>query len=152
MATRAQTEAVLVKRLSSMLEIAGLDNTTVDGTNEDLNDPIAWAVFKSGGTVADPTEVTTEEVAAIAAVYQLFDLAELRTMETILGNYSEVDSTVGPRSEKFDQLAKRLLELIPAKRKQIENEYGVDLGELKRAGVTAWRASDGLVYNRLSIY
>ena len=49
--TRAAVEAVLLRRVGSLLEEVGLDGSTVN--NSDLNDPIGYAVRQVGGTVAD---------------------------------------------------------------------------------------------------
>jgi hypothetical protein len=145
MATRANVEAITVQRIGGMMQVAGMDITTVDGTNTNLNDPIGWSVRKLGGLTLNPTSVTSAEVEAIANEDALLDLVELRTLESILTNYSLVDSKVGPREESYDQLAKRLLILIPQKRAQIESEHDIPLGIAKPAKFKAWRMSDGMV-------
>lgn len=136
--TRAQVEGVLIKRTGQMLAIAGLDGETADGSNADLNDPIGWAVRKLGGSVADVSSVANSDLENIKRVDALFDLGELRVLETILGNYDKVDSTVGPRREEYDDLAQRLLKWLPEKRKQIEHEHDISLGDLKKARFQVW--------------
>lgn len=42
--TRANVEAILIRRLGGIFEAVGLDGATADGSNEDLNDPIGWAL------------------------------------------------------------------------------------------------------------
>jgi len=138
MATRAQAETVLVRRVGRYLTLAGLDGTTNNGTNADLADPIAWALRKLELPVADPTNPSTGEVAATTRVDALFDLAELRTLENILGNLSLVTATVGPRTEHYNDLAKRLGEMIPRKRKAIEQEHGISLGQVRPARFEIW--------------
>lgn len=138
MATRAQTETVLIRRVGRYLTLAGMNGTTNNGSNEDLADPIAWALRKLGVAVADPTNPSTGEVQSVTRVDALFDLAELRTLENILGNLSLVTATVGPRTEHFNDLAKRLAEMIPRKRKAIEQEHGISLGQVRPARFEIW--------------
>lgn len=138
MATRSQVEKLLLQRTGQLLTKVGLDGTTSDGTNENLADPIGWALSKLSAPPADPTEPIDAEVAAVGNLYALLDLAELRTLENILGNMDLVTAEVGPRREEYNDLAKRLLARIPAKRKEIEKEYGIALGEQKAAKFTVW--------------
>lgn len=111
--TRANCEAVLVARLKLLLEAAGLA-VTVAGTNADLNDPLAWAVRRVGGSTADASTTTDAELATIATVDfdDLFDLAEYRAWQNILGNLSFVDIIAGPRSEKLSQLARQVRAML----------------------------------------
>ena len=64
--TRAYVEAILIKRCGHLLTVAGLDGTTVAGTNADLGDPIAFALRQLGVAVAVPAVPTTAEVATVA--------------------------------------------------------------------------------------
>ena len=62
--TRANTEAILIRRLGGIFEAVGLDGATADGSNEDLNDPIGWAL-RQLGKPPDPTAVSDADVAAV---------------------------------------------------------------------------------------
>lgn len=123
--TRGNVEGILVKRIGKWLTAAGLDGTTNDGTNDDLNDAIGRAVRALGFTVADVTDVADANVSVIAAsdYDKLFDLAELRALETCLTNYDKVNLSLGPRSESFDQLRNGMIQAIKLKREQIANDY-----------------------------
>lgn len=123
--TRANVEAILVKRIGKWLTAAGLDGTTNNGSNPDLSDPIGRAVRALGFTVADVTNVASSDVASIGAddYDELFDLAELRALETCLSNYDKVNLSLGPRSESFDQLRNGMIQAIKLKREQIANDY-----------------------------
>lgn len=123
--TRANVEAILVKRIGKWLTAAGLDGTTNNGTNADLSDPIGRAVRALGFTVADVTNVASTDLASIGAdkYDQLFDLAELRALETCLTNYDKVNLSLGPRSESFDQLRNGMIQAIKLKREQIASDY-----------------------------
>lgn len=124
--TRVNVETVLVARLGALMEEAGLA-VTILGANADLNDPICVALRKMGESVADISDVADADLDGVAeADYnELLDRAELRTLETIEGNYVLVDITTGPRSEKLSQLMAstqvRKTQLLD----KIREEYGV---------------------------
>lgn len=123
--TRANVETILVKRIGKWLTATGLDGTTVNGSNPDLNDPIGRAVRALGLSVADVTEVANADLNAVGASEydKLFDLAELRALETCLSNYDKVNLSLGPRSESFDQLRNGMIQAIKFKREQIASDY-----------------------------
>jgi hypothetical protein len=135
--TRANAESILVKRLSGWLAAAGLAVTSA-GSNADLNDPIGWAIRQMGLTVDDVTAVDDGDVARVGAsdYDQLFDLGELRTLETIQQNLDDVDIEVGPRSERLDQLAGRVAKALERKRAQVQRDYGTGLGSLEAGVIT----------------
>lgn len=134
--TRANVEAILIRRVGKLLTAADLNGTTMDGMNADLNDPIGYAVRRLGGTVASVVQVVDADLAGIASddYDQLFDLAELRTLETIAGNLDDVDITLGPRSESLSQLASQVDKRIEKLAEKVQRIYGVDVGTLS-AGV-----------------
>lgn len=134
--TRANVEAILIRRVGKLLTAADLNGTTMDGMNADLNDPIGYAVRRLGGTVASVVQVVDADLAGIASddYDQLFDLAELRTLETIAGNLDDVDITLGPRSESLSQLASQVDKRIEKLAEKVQRTYGVDVGTLS-AGV-----------------
>lgn len=127
--TRAQAEKLLIRRLGNLLTAADLDGVTNDGENDDLADPIAYAARQCALTVADVTAPTDAELSAldVADSDKLLDLAELRALENILGNYDGVDISVGPRRESLGQLRDGLLKRIAAKRTDILVAYGVGM-------------------------
>ena len=123
--TREDVEAILIRRVGRWLIASGLDGTTNDGTNPDLNDPIGRAARGLGVAVASIAEVDDDDLLGIADVDadKLLDLAELRTLQTCLTNYDKVNVTLGPRSESFDQLRNGMLKAIQLKREQIAADY-----------------------------
>lgn len=123
--TRADTEFMIVPRVGPALTAAGMDGTTVDGTNASLNGPIGKAVRYLGYTVASAVLVADADVAQVtdAETDQFLDLATLYTLEAVLGNLDDVDIRVGPRSESLSQLAKQLERKIARLSKQL----GTDL-------------------------
>lgn len=114
--TRADCESTLVKRLKVLMEAAELV-VTITGSNADLNDPLAWALRRVGGSTASVATVTDAELAAVgASSYDDFmDLAEYRTLQNILGNLDLVDITAGPRAEKLSQIARQVREMLKAR-------------------------------------
>ena len=123
--SRPNVEYILVARVGPLMVKAGQDGTTVDGTNADLGDPIAWALQTSGYSVADITNPTTAEVAlALSDILEVSALAELRTLENILGNLDDVDTSVGPRDEKLGQLAEQVQKRLDWLAKWVEQLYG----------------------------
>jgi hypothetical protein len=133
--TRANVETILVKRCGALMTAAGLA-TTYAGANADLNDPIGYAIRKCGGAVASVAAVADSDLAGISAdkYDQLLDLAELRTLESIVGNLDDVNITVGPHSEQLADLSARVQKRIETKRAEIQKEYGIGAGALE-AGV-----------------
>lgn len=136
--TRANVEVLLIRRCGALMTAAGLDGTTVDGTNVDLNDPIGVAIVAVSGTVASRVLVTATDVATVAAAdYDEFlDVVEYRVLESVLGNLGKVDITVGPRQENLSQLATRLEKTIERKRKDLHDKYGYAVGTLEAGYIT----------------
>lgn len=134
--TRAQIERVLIKRCGLLMTAANLDGTTFDGTNEDLNDPIGYALRACELTVADISAVDDADCVGVTAdlVDKVLDVAELRLLNNIEGNLDQVDVTIGPHSERRGQLATMIRTKINAKEALVGRLYGVGLGTLS-AGV-----------------
>lgn len=135
--TRANVESILIKRVGTILDKAGLDGTTVDGTNADLNDPIGYALRKLGYSVSDATAVADADLAGLATddTDALLDLAEVRALESCLTAILTIVSiTVGPRKQEYSDMAKGLQSLIARKQGRIDAEYGLGVQTLE-AGV-----------------
>ena len=54
----------------------------------------------------------------------LLDLAELRTLENLLGNYKLVSVRAGEIDQKFGELGQRLLVMLPQKRETVAAMHG----------------------------
>jgi hypothetical protein len=131
--TREQIEKTLVKRAGKRMSFVDM-STSVDGSNDDLNDPISTALQRMGISPADITNIQDSDLTGVEDVLQLIDLAELRLLENILGNVDAVDITVGDRSERLGQFSTDLQKAIEARSKKVQTEYGLGLGTLS-AGV-----------------
>ncbi len=129
--TRAKVEQELVVRCRPLLTAAGMA-ITYGGTNASLNSSIGYAIRKLNGTTTDPLSVTDTDVATVADddFDALFDVAELRTLETILGNWDKVDTTVGPTSERLSQTGASLEARIARLQAKIDKEYQLTGGTI----------------------
>lgn len=131
--TRANVEAILVQRTGPLLTAGGMDGATVNGANASLNDPIGYAIRKSGLAVSNIASVADSDLTGVSSddYDQLLDLAEYRTLENILGNLDDVNITVGSRTEALGQLSDQVEKKMDRLAARIEREYGVGLGTLQ---------------------
>lgn len=136
--TRANTEFMIIPRVGPAMAAAGMDGVTVDGTNVDLNGPIGKAVRYLTHPVASAVLVTDADVAAVtdAETDQFLDLATLYALEAVLGNLDDVELRVGPRTEKFNQLAEQLERKIKRMTKQLKDEYGFGMSTITAGYIT----------------
>ena len=113
--TVAGLESDLLVLLGPILSRVGLDATTVDGSNPSLRIPIRRAARRLGVSVAG-TSATDEELATADADSEetFLDLAELKTLEIIWGNWPEVDEQAGEENQTLSQLADRVQKRIDA--------------------------------------
>jgi hypothetical protein len=125
--TRAAVEAILIRRCGRLLTAAGLDGSTIDGTNADLNDPIGWAARQCGLSLTSITTVTDDELAALADddTDKLLDLAELRTLETIAENPDVTTRQADGAQVDLSDVDTKLHRLIERKQARIERLYGI---------------------------
>jgi hypothetical protein len=135
--TRANMEAVLIRRCGKLLTAAGLDGVTSFGANHDLTDPLATALRAVGVVLAVPTEVADDDVALLdlERLDEAQDRAELRALESALGNLDLVDVSYVGHKESLDQLGKRLEGLITKKRAALSTAYGSAGGSLSAGAI-----------------
>jgi hypothetical protein len=128
MATRAQIEELLLKRVGRWMAEVGMDNTTISGTNADIDDPLGFAIRRLGGSVANPVSVSDGDVSGIdgSEFDKLMDYAELRLLKNILGNMEFVDTSGLPMSMNNDQLGKRIQKRIDDLQQYIKDNYPAD--------------------------
>lgn len=141
--TRANAEKILIARAGTRMAFVEMDNATVDGTNENLADPIASALLDMDIEPADVTDPADGDISQIGSIPEFLDRAELRLMENILGNCDAVDISEGPRSESFGQFVSSLQDAIQRKKDAIDSAYGGSLGELTGGRVTLNFATKG---------
>lgn len=131
--TRAQVEQILIRRCGRKLALVGLDGVTANGTNEDLSDPIVSALGVIGVGVANLAAVTDADLVAVTAnlAGALIDLAELRALESVLGNWVEPDQQADTDNEQdLGKLYDSLEKTVARKRLQLQRQYGFGVGEL----------------------
>jgi len=132
--TRANLEAILVKRAGKLMTVAGLDGTTVNGTNADLADPIAFSLRQLGVAVAAPGSPTDAEVANASTddTDQLLDVAEIRILQTILNHVLDlVNTEAGQRVDEYSQMAAGIQQRIETKTEEARRLYGWTAGTLE---------------------
>ena len=122
MATLADVEGVLHDRLGELLTVVGWPTAS---PNAKLVDPIGWAL-RALGYPADLASVTDSDVAQVPDSHldALLDLAELRTLENLLGNYKLVSTRAGEIDQKFGELGQRLLTMLSHKRQTVAAMHG----------------------------
>jgi hypothetical protein len=127
------------------MTVAEMDGSTVDGTNADLNGPIGQAIRDLGYTVSNPVLVSDTDVAQVtdSELNEYLDITELHTLEAILGNLDDVDIRVGPRSEKFNQLAKQVEAKIDRLEKNLDKKYGYTTSTISSGYIIQDRAQHG---------
>jgi hypothetical protein len=128
---------MIVKQVGPLLSAAGMAVTVV-GSNASLNYPIGYALIDLDYTVSDITSVVDADVAQVtdAKLREFVDVAVLYTLEDILGNLDDVDITVGPRTEKFSQLATQVEHRLALQQKKVEECYGYGASVLEGGYIT----------------
>lgn len=125
--TRAITEQVTVSRCAPTMKRAGMDSTTVNGTNADLNDPIATALEGLGLFAANRAQVGDGDLAQMLMASQpkFLDLVEIRTLETCLGRIATYASGQAWEDYKEDRrtMIKDLTALVEWKWTQYRAKY-----------------------------
>lgn len=125
MPTRADIEQEMIARAAAQLIAVGMDGSTVDGSNLSLNAPIGWAIRQAGGSVAAPSLVTDTDVATVTDYDLLLDLAELRTLQSVLGGFTAVDLKAGPVEIKGSQTASLIERRIAQLQSWLGQAYGI---------------------------
>ncbi len=123
---RAQLESILVRRAGRWLTAAGLDGTTVSGSNDALADPIARAIRVASGTVTDDSNPVDADVATVADadVPLLCDAGELFVLEAALQNFTKVDVSSPAGGAQPDDLGQRMDRARAAKYAAFVAKYG----------------------------
>ena len=136
-ATRAQLDPILLRRLGKKFLLVGLDGVTADGSNPDLIDPLTAGMNSLGISPATVGTVADADLLAVPATQlpQLLDVAELRGLETVLGNWDEPDQMADTdNSQSLGKLYDSLEKTVARKQALIQRLYGIGLGTLT-AGV-----------------
>jgi hypothetical protein len=113
------------------MSAAGMD-INIGSPKPALNSPIAYALRKTGYTVANHSAVVDSDLSTVtdADLDQIFDFAELRLLKNILGNYAKVDTSAGAFNQSLGQLRSDLETRIARLEDKVNTEYGT-YGELE---------------------
>jgi len=130
--TIVQVETILTKRVGLLMAAVGLDGSTIDGDNGDLVDPVGYSIRKLGGTIADITDIVDADLATFEETQydELLDIAELRALQSVQGNFALVDTKIGPRDEKWGALGSLIDKTVSNKQTQVENLYSFGVSTL----------------------
>ena len=125
--TKVAVNSVIDDRCGAFLSEAR--RMTNDPTKPSIGQCIGWAVRALGYTTASLTDVTDSDLSAVPDIKAdaLLDLAELRTLQSIETNLTMVTSTTGPVSDQWNDLSKRLADIIPRKQALIMAQHGIAL-------------------------
>lgn len=132
--TRLQIETLLVGadavsgragRIAVKARLYAAANVTV-GAIASLADPIGEALRSLAVYAADPTDPTDDDLAVVESTDfgQLVDVAELRLLESCLGNWDRWDETAGADSQAQGKLGELLQKRIDELRKKLLALYG----------------------------
>ena len=124
--TRANAEAVLVRRANRKMVMAGFAITTA-GSNADLDDPLATALRKMGFSASIPVVDGDFDDLADTQQDEFLARAELRLLENIHENLAVADISVGPRRESLGQIVDQTDKAIERLSARIEKEFGAGL-------------------------
>lgn len=129
---------MLIARCGKLLAAAGLDGSTVDGTNAALSDPLAEALRSLGVAPASPASPSTADLAGVAdaSAPQLLDVAELRALETVLSNWAEPDQVAGQDNRQdLGKLRDSLERTVARKSERARSLYGYGADATASAGL-----------------
>ena len=133
---RLEAETILIRRQGKLLAALEL-NYVADGSNADLEGPLAEALRKVGYPPADAVTVTDADLAALPAkrVSAFLDIAEVGTLEAAESAATAlVDVQLGQRRENLSQIATAIRASVSAKLAKIERLYPSMSGRNLRAG------------------
>ena len=88
---------------------------------------MAWSCRQLGVSISELRSVTDSELATIAHVDAFLDLFELRVLQNVQTNLADVTTQVGPLREDWNDLSKRIADLIKGKVAAIAFNYGIYL-------------------------
>jgi hypothetical protein len=125
--TIAQVESVLIARRGPAMVACDLSANPLSDASPRLylRDPLVSGLEMMGYATDDPAQAMDADLAGLARTeYRcLKDCAELRVLETCLGNFVDVDYTEGRDGRKLQQLRADLIVECARKEAQIRASY-----------------------------
>lgn len=123
------TVAITVEEIETRVSGFVARANAIIGTEKAISYPacIAWAGRQLGVSLANIRSVSDAELETVSNIDALFDLAELKALETTQTNLSDVTIKAGPVSEDWNDLSKRIADIIASKREAIAVQHGIYL-------------------------
>lgn len=117
--TRQQADSILTGRRGKQLAIVGLDATA-------LTEPIRAGLAAVGIHPDDPSNPGDDDLAKVEPelVPMFLDIAELQTLELVLGNWDRVDESAGGDSQGWGRFFFFLNRQAEALRQKVRDLYG----------------------------
>jgi hypothetical protein len=137
--TRAALESILIRRCGRRMAFANLDGITANGTNLDLNDPIREGLLSLDISAVNPVQVADSDFVNVQGpqVSQILDVAELRVLESILGNWDEFDQAHGIDRQDLGKMGEAIRARINDLQKKVLLYYGLR-PSLESSGPMDW--------------
>lgn len=137
--TEAQIETEVIARDGPLLTSAGLDGTTVNGSNPSILPAVGWALRQMGYAPAAFGVVTSTDLARVPdnQADELIDLAEYRVLLNIQGRLSTTKISLGPLTEEFNGIGDLVKLKLTNLLLQLRALYGFGLGSIG-VGVIDW--------------
>lgn len=123
---RSDIETVIIARIGKILTFVGLDGTTKDGTNVDLNDPIADALETQSLTPISRIAIAdadTQRVATGNSQWFLRDV-ELRALYTVLNQFIYYSETFVDNTERIIEVRQGVEKRVDCLEKEIKHRWG----------------------------
>ncbi len=128
--TRAEISDILVGRATGLIVVTGVsaDPAADASPRAYTDDPIAYAVRKSGGSTASLLAATDAEIAAVETGKedQVLDIAELRFLDNLIGRWTKANQSRGPITQSLGDLGKFYQDRADSLREKVKEVYAVD--------------------------
>ncbi len=133
MLTVASIEAAMVGqygRMKVVFQKVGMDYTTVNGANADLQEPIALAVLRSGFSVTNYPYALDIDVIQItgSSIVRFMDIVELQCWSKAMGRWAQVEEQVGVERQAWQQFRDQLHSQIECMEERIRKPFAVGIG------------------------
>jgi hypothetical protein len=124
--TRADVEKFMVARIGNILAFVQLNGTTVDGTNPDLNDPIADGLETQQIYPANRLAVADTDLAHLlpANVQWFLRTVELRALQTCSNQFIYYSETFVDNTERIIEVREGVQKRIGCLETEIKDRWG----------------------------
>lgn len=115
---------VMNARCGKLAEFAGLEVTIA---SPQVLDAASNAIRAAGAVTPDPSTASDSDFLQVeeSLTSMVLDYGELRMLESIQGNLTEVDTIIGPERQNYSQIISQLSLRILRLSRRIEKQYGI---------------------------